>query len=104
MVVQAPPADPVVPQATPLSRQNTQTPVKMGTGVFGKFVVVSWLEDGGKDVIFVKNVETNDVQRITSQPNIDHFRILALHPNANLTRFEAVISNGSAQESVSLPF
>src|SRR5258708_36004351 len=104
MVVQDPPADPVVPQATPLSRQNTQTPLKMGTGVFGKFVLVSWLEDGGKDVIFVKNIETNDVQRITSQPNIDHFRIVAVHPNANLTQFEAVISNGSDQGAVRFQF
>jgi hypothetical protein len=98
------PADPVLPQATPVSRQNTQTPVKMGTGVFGKFVIVSWLEDGGKDVIFVKNVETNDVQRITSQPNIDHFRIVAVHPSANLTQFEAVISNGSDQGAVRFQF
>jgi hypothetical protein len=98
------PGDPVGPQAIPVPRQNTQTPVKMGTGVFGKFVVVSWLEDGGKDVIFVKNVETNDVQRITSQPNIDHFRIVAVHPNANLTQFEAVISNGSDQGAVRFQF
>ena len=98
------PGDPVVPQATLVSRQNTQTAVKMGTGVFGKFVVVSWLEDGGKDVIFVKNIETNDVQRITSKPNIDHFRIVAVHPNANLTQFEAVISNGSDQGAVRFQF
>jgi hypothetical protein len=98
------PGDPVVPQAIPVSRQNTQTPVKMGAGVFGKFVIVSWLEDGGKDVIFVKNVETNDVQRITSQPNIDHFRIVAVHPSANLTQFEAVISNGSDQGAVRFQF
>jgi hypothetical protein len=97
-------ADPVVPQAIPVTRQNTQTPVKMGAGVFGKFVVISWLEDGGKDVIFVKNIETNDVQRITSQPNIDHFRIVAVHPNANLTQFEAVISNGSDQGAVRFQF
>jgi len=98
------PGDPVGPQATPAPRQNTQTPVKMGTGVFGKFVIVSWLEDGGKDVIFVKNIETNDVQRITSQANIDHFRIVAVHPNANLTQFEAVISNGSDQGAVRFQF
>ena len=98
------PGDPVLPQAIPVARQNAQTPLKTGTGVFGKFVIVSWLEDGGKDVIFVKNIETNDVQRITSQPNIDHFRIVAVHPNANLTQFEAVISNGSDQEAVRFQF
>ena len=98
------PADPVVQQATQVPPQNTQTSVQMGTGVFGKFVVVSWLQDGGKDVIFVKNVETNSVQRITSQPNIDHFRIVAVHPNANLTQFEAIISNGANQGAVRFQF
>ena len=96
------PGDPVVPQPTP--GQNTQTPLQTGTGVFGKFVVVSWLKDGGKDVISVKNVETNAVQRITSQPNIDHFRIVEIHPNADLKQFEAIISNGSDQGAVRFQF
>jgi len=98
------PADPVVPQPTPVPRQNTQTSVQKGAGVFGKFIIVSWLQDGGKEEIFVKNIETNDVQRITSQPNIDHFRIVAIHPNADLRQFEAIISNGSDQGAVRFQF
>jgi hypothetical protein len=98
------PGDPVVPQATPVPGENTQTSVQTGSGVFGKFVIVSYLEDRGKDVIFVKNVETNNVQRITSQPNIDHFRIVELHPNADLRQFEAIISNGADQGAVRFQF
>jgi len=72
-----------VAQATSAAAQTTQTTLQPEAGVFGKLVLVSWLYDDGKDVIFVKNIETNDVQRITSQPNIDNFRIVEIHPNAD---------------------
>jgi hypothetical protein len=96
------PGDPVDPQPTPVPRQTTQAPVQ--AGVFGKFVIVNWLKDRGKDVIAVKNIETNDVQRITSQPNIDHLRLIEVHPNADLRQFEAIISNGSDQGPVRFQF
>jgi hypothetical protein len=35
--------------------------------MFGKLVLVGWLLDAGKDVIFVQNTETNRVQKITSE-------------------------------------
>jgi hypothetical protein len=98
------PGDPVIPQTTPVPPQNAKTFVQTGTGPFSKFVVVSYLQDRGKDVISVKNVETNDVQRITSQPNIDHFRIVEIHPNADQRQFEAIISNGSEQGPVRFQF
>jgi hypothetical protein len=62
--------------------------------VLDKLVLVSWLNDAGKIVIFVQNTETNDVQRITSEPNKDNFRLVEIHPNADPKLFEAVISNG----------
>jgi len=68
--------------------------------VLDKLVLVSWLDDAGKIVIFVQNTETNDVQRITSEPNKDHFRIVEVHPNADPKLFEAVISNGSEKGPV----
>jgi hypothetical protein len=95
---------PAVPQATPEALQTTQTTLQPEAGVFGKLVLVSWLEDGGKDVIFVKNIETNDVQRITSQPNIDNFRIVEIHPNADPKQFEAIISNGFERGAVRFRF
>jgi hypothetical protein len=65
-----------------------------------RLVLVSWLNDAGKIVIFVQNTETNDVQRVTYEPNKDHFRIVEIHPNADPKLFEAVISNGSEKGPV----
>ena len=65
--------------------------------MFGKLVLVGWLQDAGKDLIFVQNTETNRVQKITSEPNKDNFRIVEVHPNVNRKLFEAIISNGSEQ-------
>jgi hypothetical protein len=97
-------ATPAIPQAILAAAQTTQTALQTEAGVFGKLVLVSWLDDGGKDVIFVKNIETNDVQRITSQPNIDNFRIVKIHPNADPKQFEAIISNGFEQGAVRFRF
>jgi hypothetical protein len=79
------------------------TPREQG-GVFGNLVLVSWLEDAGKDVIYVRNTETNDVQKITSEPNKDNFRIVEVHPNTDPKLFEAVISNGNQQGAVRFLF
>jgi hypothetical protein len=68
--------------------------------VLDKLVLVSWLDDAGKIVIFVQNTDTNDVQKVTSEPNKNHFRILEVHPNADPKLFEAVISNGSEEGPV----
>ena len=97
-------ATPSVPQATPTTAQTTRTALQTEVGVFGKLVRVSWLNDDGKDVIFVKNIETNDVQQITSQPNIDNLRIVEIHPNADPRQFEAIVSNGSGQGPVRFRF
>jgi hypothetical protein len=61
------PASPAVPQATPAVAQTTQTTLQAEAGVLGKPVLVSWLYDDGKDVIFVKNIETTT--RSGSPPN-----------------------------------
>jgi hypothetical protein len=97
-------ATPAVPQAAPAAPQTTQTTLQPEPGVFGNLVLVSCLEDGRQDVIFVKNIETNDVQRITSQPNIDNFRIVEIHPNADPKQFEAIISDGFEQGAVRFRF
>ena len=76
----------------------------MQVAAFGNLVLVSWLEDAGKDVIYVQNTVTSDVQKITSEPNLDNFRIVELHSNADPKLFEAVISNGSQQGPVRFSF
>jgi hypothetical protein len=100
-----PTSDPrtVVPPAVPQTvAKGTQAPAP--SGVFGNLVLVSWLEDAGKDVIYVQNTETKDVQKITSEPNLDNFRIVELHRNPDPKLFEAVISNGSQQGPVRFRF
>jgi hypothetical protein len=95
---------PTVPQPTQTAAKGTQTTPQAHAGAFGDLVLVSWLEDAGKDVIYVQNTETNDVQKITSEPNLDNFRIVELHPNADPKLSEAVISNGSQQGPVRFRF
>ena len=95
---------PVVPQPTQAAAKGIQTTPQAKAGAFGNLVLVSWLEDSGKDVIYVRNTETNDVQKITSEPNLDSFRIVEIHPNADPKLFEAVISNGSQQGPVRFRF
>jgi hypothetical protein len=68
--------------------------------VLDKLVLVSWLNEAGKTAIFVQNTETNDVQKITFEPNKDNFRIVEIHPNADPKLFEAVISNGTEKGPV----
>jgi len=68
--------------------------------VIDKLVLLSWLNDTGQTVIYVQNTETNEVQKITSEPNKDNFRIVEIHPNADPNLFEAVISNGSEKGPV----
>ena len=95
---------PAFPQPTQPPAKGTQMTPQARGGAFGNLVLISWLEDAGKDVIYVQNTETNDVQKITSEPNLDNFRIVELHPNADPKLFEAVISNGSQQGPVRFHF
>src|SRR6478672_1209301 len=50
---------------------------------FDKLVLVSWLNDGSKDVVFVQNTETNEVQKITTDPNSNSLRLIAIHKAAD---------------------
>ena len=92
------------PQPIQPAAKGTQITPQARAGAFGNLVLISWLEDAGKDVIYVQNTETNDVQKITSEPNLDNFRIVELRPNADPKLFEAVISNGSQQGLVRFRF
>jgi hypothetical protein len=71
---------------------------------FEKLFLTSWLKDGRSDVIFIQNLETNEVQRITAQPNESNLRLIALHLNPNPQLVEAVISDGKEQGPVKFRF
>jgi hypothetical protein len=51
-------------------------------------------------VIFVQNTETKKLQKVTLEPNKDHFRIIEIRPNVDPKLLEAVISNGTDQGTV----
>jgi hypothetical protein len=68
--------------------------------VFDKLVLLSWLNDGSKDVVFVQNTETNEVQKITTDANSDNLRLLAIHKAADPKLAEVVLSNGTEEGSV----
>jgi hypothetical protein len=95
---------PAAPQAAQAPVQAPQAIPQPQAGGSSKLVLVSWLNDNGKDEIYVQNVETNEVQRITSEPNRKNFRIVEVHPNADPKEFEAIISNGSEQIPVKFRF
>jgi len=95
---------PAVPQPIPTPAKGAQTRPQTQGGAFGNLVLVSWLEEAGKDVIYVQNTETNDVQKITSKPNLDNFRIVELHPNVDPRLSEAIISNGAQQGPIRFRF
>ena len=79
---------------TPVTVQATQPTV------FDKLILLSWLNDGGLDVVFVQNTETNEVQKITKDPNSNNLRLVALHRNADPKKADAVLTNGAAEGSV----
>jgi hypothetical protein len=68
--------------------------------VFDKFVLLSWLNDGGKDVVFVQNMETNEVQKVTADANPSGFRLIAIHKAADPKNAEVVLSSGTEQGTV----
>jgi hypothetical protein len=68
--------------------------------VFDKLILVSWLNDGAKDVVFVQNTDTSEVQKVTSDPNPNHLRLVEIHKSPDPQKAEVVLSNGTEQGSV----
>ena len=89
------PRDPFLDKSVTATIMGTYKP-----SVMDKLVLVSWLNDGGRTVIYVQNTETNEVQRITSEPNKDNFRLVEIHPDPDPKLFEAVISDGNEKGAV----
>ena len=71
---------------------------------FDKLYMTSWAKDDGKVVIFVQNSETNEVEKITAQPNQKGVRLIAMHLNPDPKLVEAVLSDGKEQGIVRFRF
>ena len=67
---------------------------------FDKLVLVSWLHDRGKDVLFITNTETNETIKVSNGSKSNGWKIISVQPNKVTQRFTAVISNGSEQGTV----
>lgn len=78
----------------------THAAAQAGPTLFDKLVLVSWLKEGKNDVVFVQNSETNEVQKITREPNSNNLKLLELRPNQDPKLAEAVLSNGTDQGPV----
>ena len=78
---------------TPVAQQARTTP-------FDKLILVSWLNDGVKDVVFVQNTETSEVQKVTNDPNPNNLRLIVIHKDADPKKADVVLSNGAEQGSV----
>jgi hypothetical protein len=78
---------------TPAAQQARTTP-------FDKLILVSWLNDGVKDIVFVQNTETSEVQKVTNDPNPNNLRLIVIHRDADPKRADVVLSNGAEQGSV----
>lgn len=82
----------------------TPTAPQAQHSAFDKLILTSWLKDGRADVIFIQNLETNEVQKITAEPNQDNLRLIALHLNPNPQFVDALISDGKEQGPVKFRF
>ena len=71
---------------------------------FDKLYIASWAKDDGKVVMFVQNSETNEVEKITAQPNEKGVRLIAMHLNPDPKLVEAVLSDGKEQGIVRFRF
>jgi hypothetical protein len=71
---------------------------------FEKLYITSWAKADGKVVMFVQNSETNEVEKITTQPNQNGVRLIAMHLNPDPKLVEAVLSDGKEQGIVRFRF
>jgi hypothetical protein len=81
-------------ERNPFTLGRVATP-QVQPSVFEKLYLASWLNDGGKLVILVENSETNEVQRIATEPNHNNLCLIKMRLNLNPRLVVAVISDGN---------
>ena len=68
--------------------------------IFDKLILLSWLNEGDKDVVFVQNTETNEVEKVATEPNANSLRLLTIHKDPDPGKVTVDLSNGKEQGSV----
>jgi hypothetical protein len=73
---------------------------------FSKLILVNWLHDQGKDILFVEDTETNEVKKVTKDDstNSDRLRLVEVVPNKNPSLIFAKLSNGREEGIVKFRF
>ena len=73
---------------------------------FSKLILVNWLHDKGKDIVFVEDTETNEVKKVTKEEgtNSDRLRLVEVVPNKNPSLIFAKLTNGKEEGIVKFKF
>jgi hypothetical protein len=73
---------------------------------FSKLILVNWLHDKGKDILFVEDTETNEVKKVTKEDgaNSDQLRLIEVVPNKNPSLIFAKLTNGTEEGIVKFKF
>lgn len=73
---------------------------------FSKLILVNWLHDKGKDILFVQDTETNEVKKVTKDDgaNSDQLRLVEVVPNKNPSLVFAKLTNGREEGIVKFKF
>ena len=73
---------------------------------FSKLILVNWLHDKDKDILFVQDTETNEVKKITKEAgaNSDQLRLVEVVPNQNPSLIVAKLTNGREEGVVKFRF
>lgn len=90
------PAVPAADHPAPLPSPTPGPPA----GIFDNLALVSWFNQNGKETVLLENTETKAVREITSEPDKDNLRVVAVRPSVNPNLSEVVISNGTDQRAI----
>jgi hypothetical protein len=73
---------------------------------FSKLILVNWLHDKGKDILFVQNTETNEVKKVTKDEGTgpDSLRLIEVVPNKNPSLVFAKLTDGKEEGVVKFRF
>jgi hypothetical protein len=73
---------------------------------FAKLILVNWLHDKGKDILFVEDTDTNEVKKVTKEggDNADRLRLIEVVPNRNPSLIFAKLTNGREEGIVKFKF
>jgi hypothetical protein len=73
---------------------------------FSKLILVNWLHDKGKDIVFVEDTETNEVKKVTKEEGADsdRLRLVEVVPNKNPSLIVAKLTNGKEDGVVKFKF